>query len=197
MLKKVLLISIVYFAVFSSDSYSQEQEFELRKTTKYLNWSLLQLIPSPILVSDVNEDNARVQFGFQWQIIPLNYSFRANRFVSPFQFFMINPVRRFSGSAELFVQPEVSLSDFKNSGFDNFAISTGGRFVIPIQELGENISASIGTKYTFRNNSITGGTGYPGAEAGIYFFGGMAGFQFVKNFHENNKFSVSFYVKYF
>lgn len=97
MLKKILLISIVYFAVFSSDSYSQEQEFELRKTTKYLNWSLLQLIPSPILVSDVNEDNARVQFGFQWQIIPLNYSFRANRFVSPFQFFMINPVRRFSG----------------------------------------------------------------------------------------------------
>jgi hypothetical protein len=197
MLKKILLISIVYFAAFSSDSYSQEQEFELRKTTKYLNWSLLQLIPSPIVVSDVNNDDARVQFGFQWQFIPINYSFRANRFVSPVQFFMINPVRRFSGSAELFVQPEVSLSDFKNSGFNNFAISIGERFVIPIQELGENISASIGTKYTFRKNTITDEIGYPGVEAGVYFLGGMVGFQFVKNFHEYNKFSVSFYVKYF
>lgn len=197
MVKEILLISFVFHAFCFSDSKAQDQEFALRKTTKFVNWSLLQLIPSPIVVSDANNDNVRVQFGFQWQIIPINYSFRANKFVSPFQFIMINPVRRFTGSAELFVQPEVSLSDFKYSGFDNFAISTGGRFVIPIQELGENISASIGTKYTFRKNSITGETGYPGVEAGVYFLGGMIGFQFVKNFHESNKFSTSFYVKYF
>lgn len=197
MIKKAILILFAFYTFCCSSSYAQEQEFELRKTTKYINWSLLQLIPSPVVVSDVNNENARVQFGFQWQFIPVNLSFRANKFVSPFQFFMINPVRRFTGSVELFVQPEVSLSDFKYSGFDNFAVSTGGRFVLPVQELGENVSASVGAKYTFRKNSVTNEIGYPGLEAGVYFLGGMVGFQFAKNFHEKNKFSISFYVKYF
>lgn len=196
-IKKILLIPFVFVVLFCQNSLSQDKDFSLRKTTKYLNWSILQLIPSPLVVSDANNDNARVQFGFQWQFIPVNFSFRANRFVSPVQFFMINPVRRFTGSAEFFVQPEVVTSGFKYSGFNIFALNTGGRFIIPIQELGENISASLGAKYTFRKNDLTGESGYTGIEAGVYFFGGMVGFQFVKNFNNNNKFSLSIYMKYF
>jgi len=197
MLKRVLLVSTILVVLVITNSSAQDTNFTHRKTSKYLTWSLLQFIPSPTLVSDANKENARVQFGFQWQIIPVNFSFRANKFVSPVQFFMINPVRRVAGSAELFVQPEVVTSGFKYSGFNNFAVSTGGRFIIPIQELGENISASVGAKYTFRKNDLTGEDGYSGIEAGVYFFGGMMGFQFVKNLHENNKFSVSIYLKYF
>ena len=197
MIKKILLISLLFVVFFHLNSSAQNKEFALRKTSKYLTWSLLQLVPSPTFVNDANNDNARVQFGFLWQFIPVNFSFRANKFVSPFQFFMINPVRRFTGSAELFAQPEVVTSGFKYSGFNSFAISTGGRFVIPVQELGENISASVGAKYTFRKYDITNENGYPGIEAGVYFFGGMLGIQFVKNFHNNNKFSASFYMKYF
>ncbi len=197
MIKKVLLIITAVFVFFVSDSSAQDTNFTQRKTTKYLSWSLLQLIPSPTLVSDANNDNARVQFGLKWQIIPINFSFRANKFVSPVQFFMINPVRRVTGSAELFVQPEIVTSGFKYSGFNSFGVTTGGRFVIPVQELGENISASVGANYTFRKNDITGENGYTGIEAGVYFFGGMMGFQFVKNFNNNNNFSVSLYLKYF
>ena len=195
--KRILLIPIVFVVLFHLNSFAQTKEFTFRKNTKYLTWGLLQLIPSPLVVSDANNDNARVQFGFQWQFIPVNFSFRANRFVSPVQFFMINPVRRFTGSAELFVQPEVVTSGFKYSGFNFFALNTGGRFIIPVQELGENISASLGAKYTFRKNDLMGESGYTGIEAGVYFFGGMVGFQFVKNFSNNNRFSLSLYMKYF
>jgi len=197
MVKKTLLIITAVFVLLVSGSSAQDTNFTQRKTTKYLTWSLLQLIPSPTLVSDANNDNARVQFGLKWQIIPVNFSFRANKFVSPVQFFIINPVRRVTGSAELFVQPEIVTSGFKYSGFNSFGVTTGGRFVIPVQELGENISVSLGANYTFRKNDITGENGYTGIEAGVYFFGGMMGFQFVKNFNNNNKFSVSLYLKYF
>ena len=197
MIKKILLVITAVFVFYVSDTSAQDKNFTFRKSTKYLTWSLLQLIPSPTLVSDASNDNARVQFGVKWQIIPINFSFRANKFVSPVQFFVINPVRRVTGSAELFVQPEIVTSGFKYSGFNSFGVTTGGRLVIPVQELGENISASVGANYTFRKNDITGESGYTGIEAGVYFFGGMMGFQFVKNFNNNNKFSVSLYLKYF
>ncbi len=158
---------------------------------------MLQAIPSPAFVSDANDDNARIQFSLRWQITPVNFSFRANRFVSPVQFFMINPVRRFTGSAELFVQPEVATMSFDYSGFSKFGLNTGGRIIIPVQEMGENISVSLGGVYTFRKNNITDENGYPGVEAGVYFLGGMAGLQFTKNFSKNNLYSVSFYIKYF
>ena len=114
MFRKVLSISLMFIVVSASASFSQEKEYDFafRKGTKYLNWTLLQLIPSPYFDNDANVDNARIQFGFRWQFIPVSYSFRANKFVSPVQFFMVNPVRRFSGSIELFVQPEVVTSSF-------------------------------------------------------------------------------------
>lgn len=199
MFKKILLATLAFAAIISTDSFSQEKEYDFafRKGTKNLNWALLQLIPSPYFDNDANENDARIQFGFRWQFIPINFSFRANRFVSPVQFFMINPVRRFSGSVELFVQPEVVTSSYKYSGFNAIGAGTGARVIVPIQEMGENIAASFGAKYTFRKNDITGEDGYPGVEAGVYFLGGMMGVQFTKNFHNNNEYSFGLFIKYF
>jgi hypothetical protein len=178
-------------------SFAQEKDLSEKTFTKYATWLLLQAIPSPAFVSDANDNNARIQFSLRWQITPINFSFKTNKFVSPVQFFMINPVRRVTGSAELFIQPEIATSGFEYSGFENFGLNTGTRVVIPVQEMGENISMSLGGKYTFRKNAITGENGYPGVEAGVYFFGGIIGVQFTKNFNKNNLYSFSFYLKYF
>lgn len=158
---------------------------------------MLQAVPSPAFVSDADDNNARVQFSLRWQITPVNFSFRANKFISPVQFFMVNPVRRFTGSAELFVQPEVAAMSFDYSGFKKFGLNTGARVILPVQEMGENISMSLGGVYTFRKNEITNEKGYAGVEAGVYFIGGMIGLQFTKNFSKNNLYSLSFYFKYF
>ncbi len=193
------IVKIFFCVVFlySGVSYSQVKDTRSKPFTKYSTWLLLQAIPSPGIISDANDDNARVQFSLKWQITPLNISFRANKYVSPVQFFMINPVRRFTGSAELFIQPEVVTSSFKYSGFDRIGLNTGARVIIPVQEMGENIAVSLGGKYTFRKNSVSGDNGYAGVEAGVYFIGGLFGLQFTKNFNANNLYSASFYFKYY
>jgi len=188
---------IILFAVFAIDGYSQNYDITPNKTKKIITWSALQLIPSSVLVNDADENNARVQFAFRWQFIPLNISFNPNKYVSPVQFFIINPVRKVTGSAEVFVQPEYSLANFKYSGAERPALSTGARVIIPVQEMGENISMSVGGKYTFRKNERYNEYGYPGVEAGVYFFGGLFGLQFAKDFSNYNKYSISFYLKYY
>ena len=118
--KYVLIIGLIFF---TTNIYSQH-DIKPDKKSKALTWSLLQLVPSPIFASDANENNARIQLSFQWQFIPLNFSFNANKYVSPVQFFMISPVRRFTGSAEIFVQPEIATTSFNYSGFKSFADKT-------------------------------------------------------------------------
>ncbi|MGV8016739.1 MAG: hypothetical protein AB2L26_00950 [Ignavibacteria bacterium] len=197
MINKVVKIFFCVVFLYSGVSYSQVKDTRSKPFTKYSTWLLLQAIPSPGIISDANDDNARVQFSLKWQITPLNISFKANKYVSPVQFFMINPVRRFTGSAELFIQPEVVTSSFKYSGFDRFGLNTGARVIIPVQEMGENIAVSLGGKYTFRKNTFSGDNGYAGVEAGVYFIGGLFGLQFTKNFNANNLYSASFYFKYY
>ena len=192
-----IYVFITILAFFAVNGYSQTVDITPNKTKKAITWSLLQLIPSPVLVNDADEDNARVQLAFRWQFIPLNISFNPNKYVSPVQFFMINPVRRVTGSAEIFVQPEYSLANFRYSGAERLALSTGARVIIPVQEMGENISMSVGGKYTFRKNERYDEYGYPGVEAGVYFFGGLFGLQFAKDFSKYNKYSISFYLKYY
>lgn len=194
---RVLRYLILLLLLNPAGLKSQERDYSERPFAKYASWLLLQTIPSPTISGDADDNNARLQFSLRWQITPVNVSFRANRFVSPVQFFMINPVRRVTGSAEIFVQPELALSSYKYSGFDRFGINTGARVIIPVQELGENISVSLGGKYTFRKNVIIGDNGYPGIEAGVYFTGGLFGLQFTKNFNKNSPYSISFYLKYF
>lgn len=191
--KLIVIIPIILFKVCNGFS----QDFKENKTKEYITWSLMQLIPSPALYQDTDGKNSKVQFGFKWQIIPVNFSFKPNKYVSNAQFFMINPVRRFTGSIEAFIQPEITTSEFKYSNINSFGISTGSRVMLPLVEYGENVSISLGMKYTFRKSRDDNGKGYTGFEAGIYTFGGMFGLQYTQNFNSRTNYNISLYLKYF
>ncbi|MCB0721307.1 MAG: hypothetical protein KDC42_03290 [Ignavibacteriae bacterium] len=157
----------------------------------------MQLIPSPVFFQDQNEDNARVIFGLRWQVTPINIAFKTNKYVSPVQFFMINPVRRFTGSVEMFVQPEWTTTGFRYSNLNRFGISIGSRVILPIQGEGENLSASIGGKYNYREDFYSDKNSYLGVETGLYFFYGLMGVQFNYNFDSKTKYNIGLYIKYF
>ena len=190
--KIILIIPVIVFSL--KISFSQDRT---DNTAKYLSWGLLQTIPSPVLFQDSNDKNARVIFGLRWQIIPVNISFRANRFESPFQFFMINPARRFTGSVELFVQPELASDEFEYSDLSRFGLGAGSRLIIPISGDGQNISASLGGKYNYRRDFSGGNDHYFGIESGIYFIYGILGAQFNYNFTSKTKYNISVYFKFF
>lgn len=192
-MKKVFLI----LCIFSFLNKLPAQDLKENKTAKIVTWTLLQMLPSPTLYQDSDDKNARVQFGFMWHVTPLNFSFNANKFVSPVQFFYINPVRRFTGSAEIFLQPELATASFRYADLSVFGISAGPRLILPIYEMGENLSFSLGAKYTYRKDLSGGRNYYYGAEAGIYVLGGMMGLQYTQNFNTQTKFNISFYIKYF
>lgn len=173
------------------------QDFKEDKTKEYITWGLMQAIPSPTFFQDTDGENSKVQFGLTWQIIPINISFKTNKYVSNTQFFMINPVRRFTGSIEAFVQPEILTAEFKYSKLRSFGISTGSRIMFPLVEYGENLSGSLGMKYTFRKGFDEVSKGYTGLEAGIYVFGGMIGLQYTQNFNSRTNYNISLYIKYF
>ena len=190
--KIILIIPVIVFSL--KISFSQDRT---DNTAKYLSWGLLQTIPSPVLFQDSNNKNARVIFGLRWQITPVNISFRANRFESPFQFFMINPARRFTGSVELFVQPELASDEFEYSDLSRFGLGAGSRLIIPISGDGQNISASLGGKYNYRRDFSGGNDHYFGIESGIYFIYGILGAQFNYNFTSKTKYNISVYFKFF
>jgi hypothetical protein len=192
-MKRFLILMIILLVTETILS----QELKENTKAKYESWVLLQLVPSPTMYQDANNDNARILFGFKWQITPLNISFNPNKYVSPFQFFMINPVRRFTGSAEIFIQPELALASFKYSDLSIFGVSTGPRIIIPLSEKGENLSFSIAGKFTYRKNFDDGKDYYPGVEAGLYIFGGFLGLQYTQNFNTKTNYNFNIYIKYF
>jgi len=197
---KNLKILYLIILLLSANLFAQDDRKETmseNKTAKYVEWTLLQLLPSPTLFQDSDGKNARVQFGFQWHFIPINISFNPNKYVSPVQSFFIYPARRFSGSAEIFVQPELATASFSYAKLRVLGISAGPRIIIPVFEKGENLSISLGGKYTYRKNFGTGNDHYYGVEGGLYMFGGMFGLQYTQNFNTNTKYNISLYLKYF
>ena len=192
-MRKILFL-VILTSLFYSNSYSQDKTDD---TKKYLSWVAMQLIPSPTFFDDHNNGNSRLQFGLRWQITPVNISFKTNKYVSPVQFFMINPVRRFTGSVEFFVQPEWTTSGFEYSRLDRFGISTGSRVILPLQGEGENLSASIGGKFNYREDLDSDKNTYFGVEAGLYFFYGLMGVQFNYNFESKTDYNIGLFIKYF
>jgi hypothetical protein len=188
---------IILFTIIISTNYLYSQDNREDKTKEFITWGLIQLIPSPAFFQDGNGTESRMQFGFKWQVIPINISFRTNKYVSNTQFFKINPVRRNTGSIEAFIQPEITTSDFKYSNIKSFGLSSGTRIMIPLIEYGEDLSCSIGAKYTFRKSFDEESKGYAGVEGGIYVFGGMIGIQYTQNFNSRTNYNISLYLKYF
>ncbi len=192
-MRKVFLSAIIIL-VFTVNSYSQDNTDE---TKKYLTWAAMQLIPSPTFFQDQSDQDARVIFGLRWQVTPVNISFKTNKYVSPVQFFMINPVRRFTGSVELFVQPEWTVTSFKYSNLGRFGISTGSRMLFPIHAEGENLAGSIGGKFNYRDDLTGDKDTYFGVEAGLYFFYGLMGLQFHYNIDAKTNYNIGLFIKYF
>jgi len=186
----ILALTVVWLSALS---FGQEAE---RPFLKYMSWALFQAIPSPVVYDDSGGSECTVKAGLRWQIIPVNYSFSANRFVSNVQFFMINPVRRFAGSLELFLQPEVVLTDFDHSRLKRFWVSAGFRVIIPVWNYGELLSGSLGVKANLQGAQQGGAENFFGLEAGIYLYG-MLGVQANLNFHGGNRFSLGLYLKYY
>ena len=189
-------VKLLIFILFLNGSlYSQD--IGERTFNKYFYWTLLQAFPCPTYYHDGNGIDNRMQFGFKWNVIPLNVSFRTNKYISNFQFFMINPVRRFTGSAEIFLQPEVTTANFKYSNLKNWGISSGTRIILPITERGEDVCISLAAKYSYRKDNSDNNVFYTGIEGGIYFFGGMIGLQYTHNISSRTNFNFNFYLKYF
>lgn len=192
-LKYYITILLVGFIVTDTIRSQDETNY----SAMYRSWALFQLLPSPVIFQDANSTNAKVQVGLRWQVIPINISFRSNKYTSAVQFFKINPVRRFTGSMDIFVQPEWTVTGYKYSNLARFGISAGSRVILPIKGDGEKISFSLGGKYTHRKDLVGNKNGFWGVEAGIYALFGFVGLQFNYNFDERQRYNVGFYFKYF
>jgi hypothetical protein len=164
---------------------------------KWTTWTLLQGIPSVTYFEDRNENNSRLKFGLQWQVIPFSYSFNMNKYVSKYNFFYIDPVKRFSGSVELYFQPEYITGDFKYADLKKFMFKSGARIVIPAAQMGEYLSFSIGGGYSYQkttDNKVKGGVTY---EAAVYSFFGMFGLKVNYNQKAQSRFNIGLYFKYY
>jgi hypothetical protein len=158
---------------------------------------LLQAIPSPSFFEDRNNTGTRLKFGFEWQVIPLSYSFGANEYVSPISSFFIRPVKRFSGSAETFFEPSLTIGDYKFADLKKFSYKTGVRLVLPVAQKGEYFALSLGAGYYSqkrKNGELTDGMTY---QAGIYTMFGMVGLKFNYNQNADSRYNITLYIKYY
>ena len=150
-------------------------------------WGVAQLIPSPEWITTSNG----AEFGMRWQVTPLLYSFGSNKKLSPWRYFITDPLARQSGSAEIFLTPE--FFDIEDKFEDKWLFRGGLRFYIPLWQKGEYASASFATSYYIFNGN--NGISY---EAGIYLFAGILGFQttYSPNF-TNSEWIFTIRLRYF
>jgi hypothetical protein len=188
-----LLISTVIL-LNSSVTFSQlkNENFFI----KWGSWTLLQTIPSVSFFEDRNDNASKLQFGLEWQVIPVSYSFNANKYVSDFNFFHIKPIKRFSGSVETFFEPAFIPGGFRNNELNKFMYKAGARVVLPVFHGGEYLSVSLGAGYYAQR---TPGKHYDGItyEAGIYSFFGMLGLKFNYNQNALSRYNINLYIKYY
>lgn len=196
MLNKITAI-IITAAIISPTANIFSQSKKSNNIIKWTTWTLVQAIPSPSFFQDRNENKSRLQFGFSWNVTPINYSFNTNKFISPVSIFMVNPLHRFSGSAELFIQPEWTTSGYQYNGLKRFAISGGARIYIPAIEFGEYLAFSAGGKYTKRNNVYGDNKDSFGIEFGTYTLFGILGAQFDYNFTNETRFNFKITLRYY
>jgi hypothetical protein len=164
---------------------------------KWTTWAVLQGIPSITFYEDRDQNNSWAKFGLQWQVIPISYTFHVNKYLSNYNFFFIRPVKRFSGSVELFFEPDYITGDFKYSDLKKFMFQSGTRVVLPVAQGGEYLSFSLGAGYYYQKSNTTGvndGMTYEGA---VYSFYGMLGLKFNYNVNAPSRYGISLYIKYY
>lgn len=195
MLKKHSLILAVLFAGISSSALTQVRGENL--LLKWGSWALLQAIPSPVLFEDRNDLNSTVTFGLEWQVIPFSYTFNENKYVSKLNFFYIKPVKRFSGSAEVFFEPSLITGTYKYSDLGKFSYKSGCRLVLPIAQGGEYFAISMGAGYYLQNTKAGEPVEGVTYEAGLYSFFGMLGLKFNYNYKAHSRYNIGLYFKYY
>lgn len=191
MQKISVFLIVISFSVFS---FSQDNK---NSFVEIASWTLIQAVPSPTFYQDNNNENSQLIFGLKWNITPVNYSFNANKLVSHFRFFKVNPLRRYGGSVEIFIQPEWSLSPYIYSNIKRFSISPGIRIFIPFIEYGEYLSGSMGVKNTFRKDSHGTYNSVTGVEFGVYILFGIIGLNYTYNFTNSSRYNFSINLKYY
>ena len=166
----ILLFSFLFISVSIGNNLDSLSNSNASATEPNIElgwkWSLAQLIPSPqwITTSD------RAKFGMRWQVTPLLYSFGMNKKLSPWKYFMVSPLSRQSGSAEIFITPEYLNIEEKLK--DKWLFRSGVRIYLPLWQKGEYASLSFAASYyNFNGNN---GISY---EGGVYLFAGILGFQ--------------------
>jgi len=193
--RHLIILPVIFVFVFANQqTYSQD---ETNYGAMYRSWALFQILPSPVIYNDADQFNSKIQVGLRWQVIPLNISFRSNKYTSAVQFFKINPVRRFTGSMDFFLQPEWTVTGYKYAKLGRFGLSGGSRIILPIKGDGEKVSFSVGGKYTYRKDLEGNKHGFWGIEGGLYALFGFVGLQFDYNFDERSRYNVGFYFKFF
>ncbi len=101
-------------------------------------WLGAQLVPSPELT--LGEPAAG--FGLRWQLTPVLYSFGIHRELSPWRFFVVEPLTRQSGSVELHFSPE-----YLTALDDHLGVRAGIRSYFPLAQRGEYLSLALGASY--------------------------------------------------
>lgn len=187
------------FIILAVITISQSSICQLRNENvllKWGSWALLQTIPSPVFFDDRNEFNSGLKFGLRWHVVPVSYSFNSNKYVSPFNFFYLKPVKRFSGSVETYFEPSLIPGGFRNSSLKKFTYNTGVRLVLPVFHKGEYLAVSLGAGY-YDQRSFE--RKYDGVtyEAGVYSFFGMLGLKFQYNQNGASRYNFGLYIKYY
>lgn len=191
----MIKIGVVLLIIINLTSFSQLKT--KNPVIKWGSWLLLQTIPSPTYFEDRDDNNSKLKFGLEWQVIPVSYSFKTNKYLSGFNVLFINPVKRFTGSVETFFEPALITGDFKYAELKKFMFKAGARLVLPVAQKGEYMAFSIGAGY-YRQKNIYGkiidGITY---EAGIYSFYGMLGLKFNYNQNARSRYNIGLYFKYY
>lgn len=128
-------------------------------------WLVTQAIPSPEWIFGGSES----RFALRWQVTPLLYTFALRRELSPWRFFVVEPLARQGGSLELYFSPEYVTSGRSS---ERLMPRVGVRTYLPLLERGDALSMSFGTSYfSYQGN--------PGVafEGGLYVVSGVFGGQ--------------------
>jgi hypothetical protein len=195
--KNFFYLFLLIFLLLFNISLTHSQVKSNNAFWKWTSWTLLQAVPSITYYEDRDNSSSKLKFGLEWQVIPLSYSFNSNKYVSPFSTFFIRPSKRFSGSAELFFQPEFIPGSFKYADLKKFMFKSGARIIFPAAHSGEYLAFSIGGGYyrqTSNSGIVTDGIAY---EAAVYSFYGMIGLKFNYNQNAVSRYNFGLYFKYY
>jgi hypothetical protein len=163
----------------------------------WLSWTALQMVPSPVFMDDRGPSGARALPALQWHLTPVNYSFAANPLVGPVSVLMVNPVRRYGGSVELFLQPEWALDAFRHAGVGRFQVTVGARGYIPADEYGEYLSLSFGSSILLRQTAAGSPRNAAAVEAGLHTLFGILGLQVRYQFVSDSRYTVGLVLRYY